>query len=157
MPYTSVVAVSGTLDAVRLGDDRGESSPNASKSMPRNGRFLLDTNIIILLLNGDASVLKIVGEASEVFVPFIAIGELLFGAAKSSRPSDNLRIVEMFTERNAALLCDFAVAKEYGRIKNLLKHLGKPIPENDIWIAATALRWNLALVTRDQHFQVVRA
>jgi tRNA(fMet)-specific endonuclease VapC len=120
--------------------------------MPANGKCLLDTNIIILLLNGDETIQQTVGTTSEFFVPIIAIGELLFGAAKSSRPEQNRRIVEAFARRNSILLCDFAVAKEYGR---MIKLLGKPIPENDVWIVAIALRWNLTLVTRDQHFQAV--
>src|ERR1035437_7425371 len=51
--------------------------------MPANGRFLLDTNIIIALLEGEDAVLSNLDLASEVFVPAVALGELFFGAAKS--------------------------------------------------------------------------
>ncbi len=43
----------------------------------------------------------------------------------------------------------------YGEIKNLLKEKGKPIPENDIWIAAIAKEHNLVLITKDKHFRLV--
>jgi tRNA(fMet)-specific endonuclease VapC len=48
--------------------------------------------------------------------------------------------------------CDAATAREYGRIKEILRAKGKPIPENDIWIAAMAVQHGLTLATRDQHF-----
>jgi hypothetical protein len=46
-----------------------------------------------------------------------------------------------------------ATALEYGRIKNILKHNGTPIPENDIWIAALASQFDFPIVTRDEHFK----
>jgi len=48
--------------------------------------------------------------------------------------------------------CDLDVAREYGILKHLLKAKGRPIPENDIWIAAAARRHGMVLVTRDLHF-----
>ena len=43
-------------------------------------------------------------------------------------------------------------AEYYGVIKESLRAKGRPIPENDIWIAASAQRHDLILVTRDEHF-----
>ena len=51
-----------------------------------SGRFLLDTNIIIGLLNRDGAILDALADAAEVFVPVIAVGELYFGVARSGRP-----------------------------------------------------------------------
>jgi tRNA(fMet)-specific endonuclease VapC len=53
-----------------------------------NGKFLLDTNVIIALLEGDDAVLSNLDQAPEVFIPAVALGELFFGAAKSGRPSE---------------------------------------------------------------------
>jgi tRNA(fMet)-specific endonuclease VapC len=63
---------------------------------PANGRFLLDTNIIIALLEGDDAVLSHLDLAAEVVIPAVALGELFFGAAKSGRPSENTGRVERF-------------------------------------------------------------
>jgi tRNA(fMet)-specific endonuclease VapC len=120
-----------------------------------SGRFLLDTNIIIALLNGDDGVVSNLDEASEVFIPAVALGELFFGAARSGRPSENIDRVERFASGRAIVLCDLDVAREYGRLKQRLKEKGRPLPENDIWIAATAKRYRFILVTRDSHFQEV--
>lgn len=46
---------------------------------------------------------------------------------------------------------------EYGNIKAVLRKKGKPIPEDDIWIAAIAQRHKLILVTRDKHFKEIES
>ena len=94
-------------------------------------------------------------QASEVFIPVVALGELFFGAAKSGRPSENIDRVERFASGRAIILCDLDVAREYGRLKQRLKEKGRPLPENDIWIAAAARRHGMTLVTRDSHFREV--
>jgi tRNA(fMet)-specific endonuclease VapC len=122
---------------------------------PATGRFLLDTNIVIALLEGDDMVLAYLDGAPEVFIPAIALGELFFGAAKSGRASENTARLEKFAAGRAIISCDLDVAREHGRVKQQLKDKGRPIPENDIWIAAAAKRHALVLVTRDQHFREV--
>jgi tRNA(fMet)-specific endonuclease VapC len=93
--------------------------------------------------------------APEIFVPAVALGELFFGAAKSSRPTENSDKIERFASGKAIVISDLAVAREYGRLKEQLKAKGRPIPENDIWIAAAARHHGMILVTRDSHFAEV--
>ena len=50
------------------------------------------------------------------------------------------------------LWADRTTAQHYGQLKADLRTLGRPLPENDIWIAALALQHNLVVVTRDAHF-----
>jgi tRNA(fMet)-specific endonuclease VapC len=54
--------------------------------------------------------------------------------------------------RSKLLLCDEQTARQYGRISQQLRKKGRPIPQNDMWIAALALQHGLTLVTRDAHF-----
>lgn len=126
-----------------------------SRLTPAIGRVLLDTNIVIALLTGDGAVVRHLGQAQEVFVPAIVLGELFFGAAKSSRPGENLAIVEEFAAGRRIIGSDVGVAREYGRLKQWLRSRGRPIPENDVWIAATALHYGLTLVSRDAHFSAI--
>jgi tRNA(fMet)-specific endonuclease VapC len=123
--------------------------------MPASGRFLLHTNIVIALLEGEEAILATLDRASEVFIPAIVIGELFFGAAKSGRPLENAARVDRFAAASSILPCDFQVAREFGRIKHRLRVKGKPVPENDIWIAAISSYHQLVLVTRDRHFDEV--
>ncbi|MBI5238049.1 MAG: type II toxin-antitoxin system VapC family toxin [Deltaproteobacteria bacterium] len=119
------------------------------------GRFLLDTNIIIALFSEDLKIREHIANASEVFVPSIAIGELYFGAYKSSKIQENHARIDEFALINTVLPCNADTARRYGDIKFRLKEKGRPIPENDIWIAAIAQQYDLTLVTRDTHFEAV--
>jgi tRNA(fMet)-specific endonuclease VapC len=121
------------------------------------GRFLLDTNIVIALFADEAIVKNNLAQAGEVFIPSIVIGELCYGARKSGRVEANLARVDELVTGSAILVCDAETARQYGEVKNKLRLKGRPLPENDVWIAALALQHNLILVTRDAHFQEVES
>jgi len=120
-----------------------------------NGRFLLDTNIIISLFAKDPQIHDRIANVQEVFVPCIAIGELYFGAYRSLKVQENLNRIDEFALNNTVLVCNTDTAKKYGAIKNRLKEKGEPIPENDIWISAIAQQYELTWVTKDSHFEAV--
>ena len=121
-----------------------------------NGKYLLDTNILIALFAHDAEVQTQLGQASEVLIPSIVFGELYYGARKSGRAEANVQRIDELLAISAVLACDAETAQSYAIVKNDLRLKGKPIPENDIWIAALALQHDLILVTRDAHFQEVQ-
>ncbi len=117
-----------------------------------SGSYLLDTNIVIALFARDAVVEDRLGRADSVFVPSIVLGELYYGAHKSTRVQANIGRIEELAAQSAVLSCDADTARHYGQIKNELRHKGRPVPENDIWIAALSIQHDLKLVTRDAHF-----
>jgi tRNA(fMet)-specific endonuclease VapC len=120
-----------------------------------NGSFLLDTNIVIALFGNDATVVAEIKKARTIYLPAIVVGELYYGALNSSKPKQNsLKIDELLNEVSV-LNCDTETGKFYGRIKKELKDIGKPIPENDIWIIALAKQHNIKVVSRDVHFENV--
>ena len=119
------------------------------------GRFLLDTNIVVALLAGEPAVRDQLQQADEIFVPSIGLGELYFGAYKSSRVTENLARLADLAAHSTVLAADSETARQYGVIKYRLREKGSPIPENDIWIAALAVQHHLVLVTRDVHFNQV--
>lgn len=120
--------------------------------MPTSGRFHLDTNIIIALFAGDPAVQRRMREAEEIFLSTPVLGELYFGARKSSRVEENVARVDQLMQRSTILPCDAQTAKIYGDIKAGLRAKGRSIPENDIWIASIVRQYGLILVTRDVHF-----
>jgi len=117
-----------------------------------SGRFLLDTNIVIAIFAGEPAVLERAAAADEVFVPAVALGELYYGARKSVRAETNIARIDDLATSAAVLGCDAVTAQQYGRIKNDLRTKGRPIPENDIWVAAVAVQHGLTVVSRDDHF-----
>lgn len=120
-----------------------------------SGRFLLDTNIVIALWANDEAVTHQLAAASEIFIPIIVLGELYYGARKSVWSEKNIARIDEFAARNSIVSCDLSTAQRYGEIKNSLRAKGRPIPENDLWIAALSLQYGLTLVTRDDHFSTV--
>jgi len=120
-----------------------------------SGKYLLDSNIVIASLSSDAGVLKRIEDADEYFISATVLGEMFFGALHSANSSKNLDRLEDFVSVAGFLSCDISTARHYGQIKALLRRKGKPIPENDIWIAASAMQHSLTLATRDRHFDDV--
>ena len=117
-----------------------------------SGSVLLDTNIVIALFSQDQNVIEKLIETEKVFVPSIVMGELYYGAYNSAKAEQNIKQLDAFRDANTILRCDALTAKQYANIKHQLKQTGKPIPENDIWIGALAMQYELELVSRDKHF-----
>ncbi len=120
-----------------------------------SGSVLLDTNILIGILAKDEAILSRLMETEAVFLPSIALGELYFGAFKSAHPDDNAERIDRLAASTAILYCDGMTALHYGRIKTGLRAKGRPIPENDIWIAAIAQQHGLTVVSRELHFREI--
>jgi tRNA(fMet)-specific endonuclease VapC len=117
--------------------------------------YLLDTDWIISFLNGQRYAVELVGElASEgIYVSVITWGEIYEGLVASSVDAERHR--QQFDEFTASidlLSPDLTVARHYGRLRADLRIQGLMIPDNDIWIAATAIADDLTLVSRDRHF-----
>jgi len=119
------------------------------------GSFLLDTNIAVALLAGEDAVRASLNQNGLIFLSSIVLGELFYGARKSARSASNLAKIEELAAKFVVLNCDLSTARHYGEIRDLLRARGRPIPENDIWIAAHAQQYELTLVTRDAHFSAV--
>jgi tRNA(fMet)-specific endonuclease VapC len=118
-------------------------------------RRLLDTNVVIDFFNGDGDITTQLGETSQIFLPVTVLGELYFGAAHSGRPQANKERIDELKAECVVVPVDVETAELYGEVRLGLRRRGRPIPENDAWIAASALRHGLVLVTRDRHFEGV--
>ena len=117
-------------------------------------KVLLDSNIVIDFFKGDAALVSLF-EQHQLLIPAICIGELSYGALKSSAPYKKLASLNALVGSSTILAVDVATANVYGSVKLNLVRKGRPIPENDIWIAAVAIQHQLPLATRDRHFDEV--
>jgi len=116
---------------------------------------MLDTNVIIKFLAGDEAAKPLVDNASEILVSVIVVGELQYGAQKSSRTESNLMLFARFLSNLTIIPVDENIAAIYGELKEQLRIKGVNIPENDIWIAASAKSRQCRLITYDSHFKSV--
>ena len=114
-------------------------------------RYLLDTNIVIYVLKRrPVEVLSTFNaNASRMAISSITLAELMHGAEKSSRVSENLAAVEDFCSRLEVLPYGPKAAQHYGAIRAALEKLGQPIGVNDMHLAAHARSEGLVLVTNN--------
>src|SRR5437016_11145650 len=110
-----------------------------------NGPYLLDTNIAIAIIENDHSVTSKIHPDLLHFLPCIAVGELFYGAFKSGRIRHNLERIRSLINIIQVLPCDLGTSELYGEIATRLRKKGRPIPANDIWIAAIAQQSKLTL------------
>lgn len=121
------------------------------------GELLLDTSIIVDALAGNREAQNVISSSERAYVPSIAMGELFFGAERANRRAAELARVERFAVANEVLPCDLVTARFYGEIRYALRQKGRPIPDNDIWIAALAQQHDLTVATKDAHFREIDA
>lgn len=124
-------------------------------SIPVSGNSAaLDTSVAIDVLAGEAANL-LSQFAEEFLLPVPVVGELRYGALNSKRTSENLAAVDELVGRCRVLEITATTAAVYARVRLALKEKGKPIPENDLWIAALCVEHQVPLVTVDTHFDAV--
>jgi tRNA(fMet)-specific endonuclease VapC len=116
---------------------------------------IIDTNIITKMLDNDPLALTIIGKIDHYYTPIIAAGELYFAALNSSRCEENLATFIKALSYITILSINEGVCQAYAEIKLSLKKKGRPIPENDIWIAACACAYDLPVATFDKHFSEI--
>lgn len=117
-------------------------------------KLVLDTNAYCLCNAGNASALEQVERAEALFIPAVVYGELYYGLVHGARLAKNVRRLDDFIEKFDVQIIQVNtdVARKYGDIYASLRKRGKPIPTNDIWIAACTMSIGGTLLTADRHF-----
>lgn len=117
-------------------------------------KVLLDTNAYTALLRGHAGVAERVRRADQVLLSTVVAGELLFGFHHGTRHEANRRELEDFLSSPYVSLLGvtWVTAERFGRIAAALRRKRRPLPTNDIWVAAHALESGADLLSFDRHF-----
>lgn len=129
--------------------------------------FLLDTNVVSEWAKPrpDPGVIAWLAEADEdrVFLSVVALAELRYGIERIAAGARRKRLETWLADEipgrfeNRLLDIDQATAHAWGRLMAYAESQGRPLNAMDGWIAATAERHNLALVTRNiEDFRVLR-
>lgn len=121
-------------------------------------RIGLDTNIYSDFQMGRLqSLVEEIYNADFIVLPFIVDAELRAGFKKGQNEEGNIAKLKKFKsmDRVEVILPDEQTTEYYAKIWSDLSRKGKPIPTNDVWIAAICLQHNLVLATRDAHFKSV--
>lgn len=120
-------------------------------------KLLLDTNAYSALLRGHNEVAATVRGAQRVLLSTVVVGELFYGFRHGSRFEENSARLEAFLINAFVDLVPVSLttADRFGRIAASLRKKGRPLPTNDLWIAAHALETGAELLSSDAHFGAV--
>ena len=118
--------------------------------------MILDTNALSAAADREPSALEVVAAAERLAVPVIVLGEYRLAIAQSRRRTEYENWLRDWLETVTVLDIDEETTHHYAAIGLELKRSGKPIPANDLWIAALCRQHSLPLISRDRHFDAVR-
>jgi predicted nucleic acid-binding protein len=116
---------------------------------------LLDTNAYSAFKRGDDAIVAVLSHAPDILLCSIVLGELLAGFAAGTKEALNRRELTQFLDSTRVRLveCGAATADRYALVYAALRRQGRPVPTNDLWIAASCLEHGAALLSLDAHFK----
>jgi len=117
--------------------------------------MILDTNALSAAADDDPAVIAFLARANLVAIPVIVLGEYRYGIAQSRHRASYENWLKGLLRDCLVLDINEATTHDYADIILDLKRKGKPIPTNDIWIAALCRQHSLPLLSRDRHFDLV--
>nr|UXE44315.1 ribonuclease VapC4 [uncultured bacterium] len=116
---------------------------------------LLDTSFYSAMMKRHDGAVRLVRSATGIALNPVILGELRYGFANGNLREQNERILSEFLDEPYVTLLpiDNVTSEFYALISSTLRKVGKPIPTNDIWIAASAMQHGCDLLTLDGHFE----
>jgi tRNA(fMet)-specific endonuclease VapC len=117
--------------------------------------MLVDTNALSAAADDDPAVVSILARADQMTIPVIVLGEYRYGIAQSRNRARYENWLAGLLQDCFVLDINEPTTHHYAEITLELKRKGKPIPTNDLWIAALCRQHSLPLLSRDRHFDAV--
>jgi tRNA(fMet)-specific endonuclease VapC len=120
-------------------------------------KLAVDSNRYTDFCTGDEKAVQIIRSAEEIHMPLIVLAELRAGFANGNRRAANESLLTRFLNaaRTRVVVPDEQTTHFYADLYLSLRKKGRPIPTNDLWIAALVLQHDLVLFDRDAHFDQV--
>ncbi len=120
-------------------------------------RLLIDTCAYSEFKRGHHGITEEIASSPNLILNPIVLGELRAGFAAGVRRANNEAELQYFVDspRVEVLPIDEETSVFYAQIHLTLRKAGRPIPTNDLWIAASAMQYGCVLLTMDRHFEKV--
>ena len=122
---------------------------------PGDTGLILDTNALSAAAEKHPGVMVVLADVQQLVLPVVVIGEYRYGIAQSRHRARYRRWLDSLINDCTVLDIDEQSTNHYAAITVELRQAGKPIPTNDLWIAALCRQHDLPLLSRDRHFDVV--
>jgi len=117
---------------------------------------ILDTNALSAFADEDPAILVVLAQAEQLAIPVIVLGEYRYGIAQSRNKAGYSTWLNNLLADCMVLDVNEETTLYYAKIHLDLRRSGRPIPSNDIWVAALCRQHRLSILSRDRHFDVVR-
>jgi predicted nucleic acid-binding protein len=120
-------------------------------------RVFLDTNAYSAFKKGDKDTIQVIRYADIIGISVVVLGELLAGFAVGSKEHKNRSELDAFlnSPRVRIYPVDEETAAHFASVYKQLRRKGRPIPTNDLWIAAGCMQQGCRLLTADKHFSEI--
>ena len=115
----------------------------------------IDSNILWAFLAGEQALRDRLDAAGQIWLPVPVLGEARFAVLNAGRRAENQARLEALIATCQLPTMGADTALRYAEVRMALRRKGRPIPQNDMWIAAVCLEHGLSLATRDAHFREV--
>jgi tRNA(fMet)-specific endonuclease VapC len=116
---------------------------------------ILDTNALSAMADGDPAMERFLRQATGLALPVIVLGEYRYGIQHSRNRARYEQWLQDLMENCQVLDVDRGTTARYAEVRGELRRIGRPIPGNDVWIAALARQHSLPLLSRDAHFDAI--
>jgi predicted nucleic acid-binding protein len=117
--------------------------------------MILDTNALSAAADDDPAVIALLAQADQLAIPVVVLGEYRYGIALSRNRASYNNWLKGLLQDCLVLDIHEPTTHHYAEITLELRQKGKPIPTNDIWIAALCRQHSFPLLSRDHHFDLV--
>jgi predicted nucleic acid-binding protein len=118
--------------------------------------LILDTNAISAVADRVSSAVEIFKSSEHIALPVVVLGEYRYGIMRSRHRAVYEHWLEWLADRVAVLDVDRDTSQHYAQLRLELRAAGRPLPANDIWIAALSRQHRLPIMSSDRHFDHVR-
>ena len=122
----------------------------------KDANLILDTNALSAFADEDPGIEAPLSAAGFLAIPVITLGEYRYGIAQSRhREAYEAWLTGLLAECRVIEITE-PTTKFYAGLQDELREADRPIPANDIWIAALCRQHQLPLLSKDHHFDFVR-
>ena len=117
--------------------------------------MILDTTALSAMFRGDKGLAGLLETTSQLHLPVIVLGEYRFGLLNSRLRRSIEPLLKVLESECVILPVDHDTVRPYAEVRDRLRRAGKPLSQNDTWIAALALQHELPIASLDKHFDAV--
>jgi tRNA(fMet)-specific endonuclease VapC len=117
--------------------------------------LVLDTHALSAAEDGNPDIIVVATNVRQWALPVVVLGEFRYGISQSRNVVEYRKSLDALIADCLLFEITNATTHYYAEVRLDLKRIGRPIPVNDVWIAALCRQHELPILSRDQHFDVV--